>query len=339
MSFSSLLTRPIRIIYSPGKVISEISEKPGTGVAMLIFFLVVASSITLDMLVSLPRLEIINIFGEKIPTPTVDIRFVIARQIAYFFLAIGVLFGVLWIFSFFLKKRSGNLLSILSSILNGFLILFIFIAIGSLISLLLPPSTIIVYGYEANGVGFRDLSVTGVYEGVQVPAGVRGDILSNGSAIYAPLARASVLKAEVLDSSGLRINLTGLSDAEKRKALERSHQRITIEGLMLSEAVVNGVDRIAVPFNISQVTPLYLNWSSAEVETYRYIDATIMGLSEMSSDEVTLTYVRRALSPVAWLWISGLGAYALNMVYGLGRLRSGAAWAVAFALMTLMGLV
>lgn len=339
MSFTSLLTRPIRIIYSPRKVIAEISERPGTAAAVLIFFLIVASSFTLDLLISLPRLEIVNVFEEKIPTPTIDTSFVIARQVAYFFLAIGVLSGVLWIFSFFLKKKSGNLLSLLSSIFNGFLVLFIFIALGALISLLLPPSTILVYGYEADGVGFRDLSIAGVYEGIEVPAGVREDIISNGSVVYSPSARASILRAEVLDELGMRVNLTGLSDAEKREVLEKGRQRITIQGLMLSMAVIDGVERIAVPFNISQVTPKYMNWSSTETEVYKYIDATIIGLSDMSSDQQILVYVRRALSPLAWLWVAGLGAYALNVVYGLGWLRSGLAWAIAFALMALMGLV
>ncbi|MCS7145823.1 MAG: hypothetical protein RMJ28_04730 [Nitrososphaerota archaeon] len=339
MSIPSVITRPIRIIYSPGKVIAEINEKPGTGAALLIFFLVVASSITLDLLISLPRLEIVNIFKTPVPTPTVDTRFVIARQIAYFFIAIGVLFGVLWIFSFFFKKKSGNLLSVLSSLLNGFLILFVFITIGALISLALPPSTIVVYGYEANGVTFRDLSVEGMYSGVEVPAGVRGDILSNGSTIKSPLARATKLRAEAVDKMGVRVNLTGLSDAEKREVLEKSSERVTLEKLLFSEAVINGVDRIAVPFNISKVLPRWLNWSAADVESYTYIDATLMGLTEMSSDEMLLTSVRRALSPLAWLWISGLGAYALNVVYGLSRFRAGLAWALAFVLMTLMGLV
>lgn len=339
MSLSSLLTRPVRIIYNPAKVIAEINERPGTAAALLIFFLVIISSITLDLFVSLPRLEIVNIFEMAVPTPTVDTRFVIARQIAYFFLTIGVLFGVLWIFSVFFKKKTGNLLSVLSSLLNAFLILFVFIAVGALISLSLPPSTIVVYGYEANGVVFRDLSVEGVYQGVEVPAGVRGDIVSNGSIIFSPLARATILRAEVLDGAGVRVNLTGLSDAEKREVLRQGEQRVTIEGLIFSEALINGVDRIAVPFNISYVAPSHLNWTSADVESYKYIDATLMGLSEMTSDEITLSTLRRALSPVAWLWISGLGAVALNVVYGVGRLRAGVAWAIAFTLMTLMGLV
>ncbi|MEM4590973.1 MAG: hypothetical protein QW555_03960, partial [Nitrososphaerota archaeon] len=102
---------------------------------------------------------------------------------------------------------------------------------------------------------------------------------------------------------------------------------------------IDGKERIAVPFNITRVTPQYLNWSSADVEAYNYIDATIIGESELSSDEAVLAYVRRALSPIAWLWITGLGAYSLNVTYGLGRLRMSGVWAAVFALMALMGLV
>lgn len=339
MSLSNLLSRPIRIIYSPRKVVAEIAEKPGTAAAMLVFFLSVTASVSLDISVSLPRLEIVNIFTEKIPTPDVDIRFVIARQIAYFFLSIGVLFGVLWIASAILKKKSGNMLSVLSSIMNGFLILLVFITLGALVSLSLPPSTIVVYGYEARGVGFRDITITGTYNGFEVPAGVREELLVNGSKLHSPLAYATILRAEILDRSGLRVNLTGMSDAEKKEALENGRQRVVIEGLKLSEASIDDKERIAVPFNISLVTPQYLNWSSAQVESYNYIDATIIGATEMSNDEVFLTYVRRALSPLAWLWLTGLGAYSLNVVYGLGRLRMGGVWAAAFSLMTLMGLV
>ncbi|MEM4590972.1 MAG: hypothetical protein QW555_03955, partial [Nitrososphaerota archaeon] len=237
MTISTLLSRPVRIIYSPRKVIAEIAERPGTAAAMLVFFLAVAASVSLDIVVSFPRLEIINIFEEKIPTPTVDIRFVVARQIAYFFLSVGVLFGVLWIASVVLKKKSGNMLSVLSSIMNGFLILLIFISLGALISMMLPPSTIMVYGYEASGVGFRDITVRGAYSGFEVPAGVREDLLVNGSTLYSPLAHASILRAELLDGSGLRVNLTGLSDAEKREVLERGRQQVVIEDLKLSEAL------------------------------------------------------------------------------------------------------
>jgi len=339
LSLPSLLTRPFRIIPKPRKVVAEICERPATGAALLIFVIALFLSVSVDLLVSLPSLHILKAFKANIPTPLVDVRFIIARQVAYFLIAFGVLFGVLWVFSIALRRTPGNILSVLSSILNSSFILLMFIMAGAMISAALPPSTILVYGYEANGVTFSDLKVVGTYRGIEVPAGVRRDIISNGSMISAPHARAGILRAEILDQDGARINLTGLNDTEKREALGKAREKITIEGLILSEAVIDGGERIAVAFNVSRVDPSWLNWSSADVDHYSYINATLMGLSEMSGEEAMLATIRRILSPVAWLWVSGVSAYALKASYGLGRTRAIISWAVAFTLMTLMGLV
>ncbi len=339
MSIAAAFTRPVRIILRPRKVVEEIAGNPRISIAFLFFVLAVAASISLDLLVSLPRIEIVSVFKLKVPTPTVDTRFVIARQIAYFFLSLGVLIGLYWVFGLVLKKKQGNMISILSAVMNAFLILLLFIAAGAFVSLYTPSSTIVLYGYEARDVGFSEFTVMGEYFGVQVPEGVRSDLVVNGSLIRSPRVYVSSLRAEILDESGMKINLTGLSDEQKRALLMSDRQRVILSGIIFSEGEIVDRGRLGIPFNISLVVPQFLNWSSYNVASYNYIDATFIGLSEMSEEEVMLSTIRRLLSPIAWLWVSGIGAYALNVVYGLGMRKALAAWVSAFTVMLLIGLV
>jgi hypothetical protein len=339
MSFTAAVARPVKIIYRPRRILEEIAENPRASIAFLFFALVVSASISLDILISLPRIEIVNAFKLKIPTPTIDTRFVVARQVAYFFLSLGVLVGIYWMFSAVLRKRQGNIISVLSTVMNASLILLIFILAGALISLYIPPSTIVVYGYEARDVGFSEFTVSGEYFGVEVPEGVRRDLVVNGSVIQSPRVFVSSLRAEIIDSVGRRVNLTALSDEQKRAILSSNNQSVILVGVIFSEGEVVNRGRLAVPFNISLMVPTFLNWSSFEVVSYNYIDATIIGLQHMTEEEALLNTIRRALSPIAWLWISGLGAYSLNIAYGIGVKRAIAAWLSAFVIMLLLGLV